>query len=154
VTDSQIFPYVAQHTSDSVPLTSFSMLFARFKGDLDQLTQGVAALDALGDGDRVLIAEGCTHHRQCDDIGTVKLPKWIAGHTGARLDFHFTSGQGFPDHLSEYKLVVHCGGCMLNDTEMRARLRQAADAGVPITNYGILIAHMNGILTRCLAPFR
>jgi [FeFe] hydrogenase H-cluster maturation GTPase HydF len=154
VTDSQIFPYVAQHTPDSVPLTSFSMLFARFKGDLDQLTQGVAALDALGDGDRVLIAEGCTHHRQCDDIGTVKLPKWIAGHTGARLDFHFTSGQGFPDHLSEYKLVVHCGGCMLNDTEMRARLRQAADAGVPITNYGILIAHMNGILTRCLAPFR
>lgn len=153
VTDSQVFPYVAQRTPDSMPLTSFSMLFARFKGDLDLLTQGAAALDALRDGDRVLIAEGCTHHRQCDDIGTVKLPKWIAEHTGMQLDFHFTSGQGFPDALFEYKLVVHCGGCMLNDSEMRARLRQAAEAGVPIVNYGILIAHMNGILARCLAAF-
>ncbi len=153
VTDSQVFAKAAADTPKDVPLTSFSILFARYKGSLSQSVRGAAALDRLADGDRVLIAEGCTHHRQCDDIGTVKLPRWIKNYAGAQLLFDFTSGGDFPDDLSPYRLAVHCGGCMLNEREMKHRCRTAAAAGVPMTNYGILIAHVQGILRRSLAPF-
>jgi hypothetical protein len=137
-----------------IPLTSFSILFARYKGNLDILANGAMKLDSLKDGDRVLISEGCTHHRQCNDIGTVKLPSWIKKYSGKELEFEFTSGGEFPQDLSAYALVVHCGGCMLNEREMQYRLRQATDAGVPITNYGTAIAYMNGILGRSLAVFK
>jgi [FeFe] hydrogenase H-cluster maturation GTPase HydF len=153
ITDSQAFDRVSKDTSGDVPLTSFSILFARYKGDLAQNVRGVRALDALKDGDKVLICEGCTHHRQCDDIGTVKLPKWIRAFTSADPVFTFTSGGDFPHDLSDYALIVHCGGCMLNEREMKYRLARAADAGVPMTNYGVLIAHVHGILARSLAPF-
>ena len=137
----------------SIPLTSFSILFARYKGDLAAEVAGANALDALRDGDTVLISEGCTHHRQCNDIGTVKLPGWIRKYTGRELKFEFTSGGEFPDELSRFALVVHCGGCMLNNREMASRLRRAADAGVPLTNYGVAIAKMQGILERTLSVF-
>jgi [FeFe] hydrogenase H-cluster maturation GTPase HydF len=153
VTDSQVFAKVSADTPPDIPLTSFSILFARYKGSLAQTVHGVAALDALQDGDRVLIAEGCTHHRQCDDIGTVKLPRWIKNYTGKQVDFVFISGGDFPEDLSPYRLIVHCGGCMLTEREIRYRHRCAADQGVPITNYGILIAQTQGILRRSIAVF-
>lgn len=153
ITDSQAFGYVSSVLPDGVPLTSFSILFARYKGNLPTLAKGAAVLDKLNDGDKVLISEGCTHHRQCNDIGTVKLPGWIKKHSGKELEFEFTSGGEFPEDLSDYALVVHCGGCMLNEREMQYRIRQAGDCGVPVTNYGTAIAHMNGILGRSLEPF-
>lgn len=153
VTDSQVFGRVSRDTPQEILLTSFSILFARYKGNLEQAVQGAAAIGSLRDGDKVLISEGCTHHRQCDDIGTVKLPRWLGASTGKQLDFHFTSGTEFPEDVSRYQLVIHCGGCMLNEREMKYRLRCAADQGVPITNYGIAIAYINGILKRSLAPF-
>ncbi len=153
ITDSQAFGQVNRDTPEDVMLTSFSILFARYKGDLKEVVRGAAYLDKLKDGDTVLISEGCTHHRQCDDIGTVKLPKWIRTYTGKDLVFSFTSGGEFPEDLSQYALVVHCGGCMLNEREMKSRLRHASDCGVPITNYGIAIAQIHGILKRSLEPF-
>lgn len=153
VTDSQAFAEVAAVTPPEVPLTSFSILLARAKGNLKAIVAGAAAADSLRDGDRVLIAEGCTHHRQCEDIGTVKLPKWLGAYTGKQLRFTFTSGTDFPDALQDYAMVIHCGGCMLNAREVRYRYALAAEQGVPMTNYGILIAHLKGILQRSITPF-
>ena len=152
VTDSQVFGKVNAILPREIPLTSFSILFARYKGELDQLTEGAETLSQLKDGDKVLIAEGCTHRRQCGDIGTEKLPRWIENYCGARPAFSFTSGTGFPEDLTPYKLMVHCGGCMLNEAEMKDRLRRAAQAGVPAINYGVAIAKMHGILERSLRP--
>ena len=154
ITDSQVFEKVAGVVPEDVPLTSFSILMARHKGDLNTVVRGAYALKDLQDGDTILISEGCTHHRQCEDIGTVKLPKWIREYTGKELQFEFTSGTEFPDDLLKYKLIIHCGGCMLNEREMKYRLKCAGDAGVPITNYGIAIAHMKGILKRSLEVFK
>ena len=153
VTDSQAFGTVMKIVPDDIPLTSFSILMARRKGILETVARGAFEAENLRDGDRVLISEGCTHHRQCEDIGTVKLPGWIRKFTGKELSFSFTSGTEFPDDLSEYALVVHCGGCMLNDREMRYRMKCAVDQEIPFTNYGTLIAHMNGILRRSLSLF-
>ena len=153
VTDSQAFGPVSRVVPESVPLTSFSILMVRYKGDLVEAVRGAAALDHLRDGDRVLVSEGCTHHRQCEDIGTVKLPRWLREYTGSELEFEFTSGVEFPDDPSSYALVVHCGGCMLNAREMRSRQRAAVEAGVPVTNYGVAIAQVHGVLRRSLAPF-
>ena len=153
ITDSQAFAKVSAETPAEIPLTSFSILFARYKGNLLGAVQGAAAVGQLRDGDKVLISEGCTHHRQCDDIGSVKIPRWLAKYTGKRLQIEFSSGTEFPEDLSEYKLVIHCGGCMLNEREMRYRLKCAADQGVPITNYGIIIAYMQGILRRSVELF-
>lgn len=153
ITDSQAFEEVKTMVPDSVPLTSFSILFARFKGILDTAVCGARSLNHLKDGDTVLISEGCTHHRQCEDIGTVKLPKWIEGYSGKKLKFEFTSGGEFPQDLSPYALVVHCGGCMLNEREMISRQALAEEQGVPFTNYGTLIAQINGILDRSLEIF-
>ena len=182
ITDSQAFGQVSKDTPQDILLTSFSILFVRYKGDLNAAIRGAAQLDRLKDGDTVLIAEGCTHHRQCDDIGTVKLPRWIREYAAkcraecvlsnfvegvstrvqdqaqqekgsVDIRFEFTSGMGFPEDLSKYALIVHCGGCMLNEREMQYRVRQAVDAGVPITNYGVAIAQMHGILRRSLGPF-
>lgn len=153
ITDSQVFAKVSADTPLDIPLTSFSILFARHKGDLAAVVAGARTLDTINDGDKILIAEGCTHHRQCDDIGTVKLPRWITQHTGKKIDFHFTSGIEFPSDLTPFKLIVHCGGCMLNEREMKYRIQCASDAGVPITNYGIAIAHMQGILERSIELF-
>ena len=153
ITDSQVFGKVAKMVPREIPLTSFSILMARYKGDLELTVRGARAVETLRTGDKVLLAEGCTHHRQCGDIGTVRLPNWIRKATGAEPEFVFCSGRDFPDDLSEYKLVVHCGGCMLGQREMKYRQRAAVDQGVPITNYGILIAHLNGILARTIEPF-
>ena len=153
ITDSQAFSKVSKIVLDNVPLTSFSVLFARYKGDLDALANGAKTLDHLKDGDVILISEGCTHHRQCGDIGTEKLPAWIKKHTGKQLTFAFTSGTEFPSDLSGYSLIIHCGGCMLNEREMKYRMNCAKDAHVPITNYGTAIAHMNGILERSTRMF-
>lgn len=153
ITDSQAFGKVSRDTPDDIDLTSFSILMARLKGTLADSVRGVRALDQLSDGDQVLIAEGCTHHRQCDDIGTVKLPRWLAQHTGKQLEYHFTSGGTFPQDLSPYRLVIHCGGCMLNPREMNYRYSHAREQGIPMTNYGIAIAYMHGILPRSVAPF-
>lgn len=153
ITDSQVFDKVSADTPEEIFLTSFSILFARYKGNLENTVKGARALDKLQDGDSVLISEGCTHHRQCEDIGTVKLPRWIKDYTKKQLDFRFTSGTEFPEDLSEYKLIVHCGGCMLNEREMKYRLKCAEDQNLPITNYGILIAYMKGILERSIAMF-
>lgn len=153
ITDSQAFAKVSAETPAEIPLTSFSILFARYKGNLLGAVQGAATVGQLRDGDKVLISEGCTHHRQCDDIGSVKIPRWLAKYTGKRLQIEFSSGTEFPEDLSEYKLVIHCGGCMLNEREMRYRLKCAADQGVPITNYGIIIAYMQGILRRSVELF-
>ena len=153
ITDSQAFKKVSAIVPDDIPLTSFSILFARYKGDLITQVKGAAALSKLKDGDKILISEGCTHHRQCGDIGTVKLPNWIRNFTGADIEFDFTSGGEFPESLSEYKLVVHCGGCMLNEAEMKHRISIATNANVPIVNYGVAIAHINGILKRSLGLF-
>lgn len=152
VTDSQAFAKVMTLVPDDIPLTSFSILMARYKGFLDEAAKGAAAIDQLQDGAKILISEGCTHHRQCEDIGTVKLPNWLGRHTGRALDIRFTSGHRFPDDLSEYDLVIHCGGCMLHDNELLNRMNTAAAAGIPFTNYGTAIAHMNGILARSIAP--
>ena len=153
ITDSQAFGEVSKIVPADVPLTSFSIIMARLKGDLRTLADGAAALENIPNGARVLICEGCTHHRQCDDIGTVKLPRWIAAHTGKSFKFEFTSGGEFPAEPGDYALVVHCGGCMLNEREMHYRIAKCRAAGVPIVNYGVLIAHMNGILARSLEPF-
>lgn len=148
ITDSQVFREVAEILPESVPLTSFSVLMARYKGLLDAAVQGARRIDDLADGDTVLISEGCTHHRQCDDIGTVKIPKWLTARTGAALHFETSSGMGFPEDLRRYALIIHCGGCMLGDREVQYRMKCAADQNVPITNYGTAIAYMNGILDR------
>ncbi len=153
ITDSQAFGRVAKDTPDGVLLTSFSILFARYKGDLPTLIRGASALSRLRDGDRVLIAEGCTHHRQCNDIGTTKIPRWIEDFSDAKPQYTFTSGGEFPADLADYALVVHCGGCMLNEKEMAHRMATAHAAHVPMVNYGVAIAHMHGILRRSLAPF-
>ncbi len=154
ITDSQVFGIVSKDVPEDIDLTSFSILFARYKGDLEALIKGAATLKALKDGDKVLISEGCTHHRQCGDIGTVKLPKWIKDFTGKDIEFSFTSGGDFPEDLSQYALVVHCGGCMLNNREMAYRLNMAKAENTPIVNYGVLIAHIHGILKRSLSPFK
>ncbi len=153
ITDSQAFGKVARLVPNEIPLTSFSILFARYKGNLTEQVKGAAMLSKLNDGDKVLIAEGCTHHRQCGDIGTVKLPKWISDFSGAKLAFEFTSGGEFPKDLSPYKLVVHCGGCMLNEAEMKSRISSARTQAIPVVNYGIAIAHTHGILKRSLEIF-
>ncbi|MGN0482609.1 MAG: [FeFe] hydrogenase H-cluster maturation GTPase HydF [Lachnospiraceae bacterium] len=153
VTDSQAFHKVSADTPDDVLLTSFSILFARYKGTLRNQIQSVKTLDTIKDGDTILISEGCTHHRQCDDIGTVKLPRWIREYTKKDVQFAFTSGTEFPDDLSKFAMVVHCGACMLNEREMQYRAQHAKEQGVAMTNYGILIAYVNGILKRALQPF-
>lgn len=153
ITDSQVFNVVSPIVPKDIPLTSFSILFARYKGNLSLAVKGVAALKNLKDGDKVLIAEGCTHHRQCNDIGSVKIPAWIRQCTGKEIKFEFTSGTEFPDSLSEYSLIVHCGGCMLNEREVKYRLSCARDEGIPVTNYGILIAYVTGILKRSVEIF-
>lgn len=153
ITDSQVFKKVAAETPADILLTSFSILFARYKGNLQTAVQGVTALDSLEDGDKILIGEGCTHHRQCDDIGTVKLPRWIKEYTGKNPEFIFTSGMEFPLDLSPYKMIIHCGACMLNEREMQYRIKCAADQNIPFTNYGITIAYINGILKRTVEPF-
>lgn len=153
VTDSQAFARVSRDTPEDITLTSFSILFSRYKGELEAQLQGVSALSSIKDGDRILIAEGCTHHRQCDDIGTYKIPKWIREYTGKKPVFEFTSGTEFPDDVTSYKMVVHCGGCMLNEREMKYRISCCQDQNVPVTNYGILIARITGILKRSLGPF-
>lgn len=153
ITDSQVFAQVSADTPEEVLLTSFSILFARYKGNLKTAVQGAAAIENLQDGDKVLISEGCTHHRQCDDIGSVKIPRWLAAYTKKQLNICLSSGTEFPEDLSEYKLVIHCGGCMLGEREMKYRLKCAADQRVPVTNYGIAIAYMQGILRRSVELF-
>ena len=153
ITDSQVFKKVAAETPADILLTSFSILFARYKGNLQTSVQGVTALESLEDGDKILVGEGCTHHRQCDDIGTVKLPRWIKEYTGKNPEFIFTSGTEFPLNLSPYKMIIHCGACMLNEREMQYRIKCAADQNIPFTNYGITIAYINGILKRTVEPF-
>lgn len=154
ITDSQAFGKVSAIVPDDIQLTSFSILFARYKGSLETAVKGAASIEQLNDGDKILISEGCTHHRQCGDIGTVKLPNLLKKYTGKSFDFEFTSGTEFSDDLSAYKLVIHCGGCMLNEREMKYRYLCAAEQNVPITNYGTAIAYMNGILKRSVAPFK
>ena len=153
ITDSQAFGRVAKDVPDDISLTSFSILFARYKGDLPSLVRGAVALSTLKDGDKVVIAEGCTHHRQCGDIGSVKIPRWVEQFSGAKPVYTFTSGGEFPVDLSDYKLIIHCGGCMLNEKEMAHRMEIAEKAGVPMVNYGVAIAHIHGILKKSLAPF-
>lgn len=153
ITDSQVFAQVSEDTPLDIPLTSFSILMARYKGFLEGAVQGVAAIETLQDGEKVLICEGCTHHRQCEDIGTVKIPRWLRQHTGKELELVHTSGKDFPEDLSPYRLVIHCGGCMLNEREVAYRQKCAADAGIPFTNYGIAIAYMTGILKRSIEIF-
>lgn len=152
-TDSQAFEKVAQDTPNDIPITSFSILMARYKGDLNSLIEGASVLSTIKDGDKILIAEGCTHHRQCNDIGTVKMPRWIEKFTNAKPQYTFVSGGSFPQDLSEFKLIIHCGGCMLNEKEMKNRMSKAEKQSTPIVNYGVAIAHMHGILKRSLSPF-
>ena len=153
ITDSQVFEEVTQLTPKELPLTSFSILFARYKGSLSLLSEGALTIDQLKDGDTILISEGCTHHRQCGDIGTEKLPAWLQKHTRKQLQFEFTSGTEFPEELQKYRLIIHCGGCMLNEREMKYRLLCAKDQNIPVTNYGMAIAHMKGILKRSMEIF-
>lgn len=153
ITDSQAFGKVSREVPADIPLTSFSILFARYKGNLETVVHGAGTLDELQDGDTILISEGCTHHRQCEDIGTVKLPLLVKKHTGKEINFEFTSGTEFPLDLSKYRMIIHCGGCTLNEREMKYRLKCAGDQEIPITNYGIAIAHMNGILKRSIEMF-
>ena len=153
ITDSQVFSKVSTDTPKDILLTSFSILFARYKGDLKETVKGVKTLENLKDNDTILISEGCTHHRQCDDIGTVKIPKWITKYTNKKINFEFTSGTEFPYDLSKYKMIIHCGGCTLNEREMKYRVKCAQDQNIPFTNYGILIAYTQGILKRTLEPF-
>jgi len=152
ITDSQVFDKISKETPSDVGLTSFSILMARYKGVLEYAVKGAKAIDTIKSGDKILISEGCTHHRQCEDIGTVKLPKWIEKYTGEKPNYEFSSGGEFPQDLSGYKVVIHCGGCMLNDREMLYRLNTAQKANVPITNYGVAISYMQGILERCISP--
>ena len=152
ITDSQAFEEVAAIVPKEIPLTSFSILMARFKGYLETAVKGIQAVDSLKDGDRILISEGCTHHRQCEDIGTVKLPNWLLKYTGKDLKFEWSSGREFKEGLSPYAMVVHCGGCMLNEREVKYRMKCAVDQGIPFTNYGIAIAYMKGILQRSIEP--
>ena len=154
ITDSQAFKKVSEDTPSDILLTSFSILFARYKGNLEPALSGVKAIDTLQDGDTVLISEGCTHHRQCDDIGTVKLPRWLQKYTGKTLNFEYSSGTEFPEDIKKYKMIIHCGGCMLNEREMKYRIKYAQDEGIPITNYGTAIAYMNGILERSVEIMR
>ena len=151
ITDSQAFKFVSEIVPEDIYLTSFSILMARYKGDLDWQVSGVKTIDSLNNGDVVLISEGCTHHRQCGDIGSVKLPRWIKQYTGKEISFEFTSGKEFPDDLSKYKMIIHCGGCTLNEKEMKYRINKAKEEGIPITNYGVAISYMNGILERSLS---
>ena len=153
ITDSQVFSKVSTDTPKDILLTSFSILFARYKGDLKETVKCVKALENLKDNDTILISEGCTHHRQCDDIGTVKIPKWITKYTNKKINFEFSTGREFPYDLSKYKMIVHCGGCTLNEREMKYRTKCAQDQNIPFTNYGILIAYTQGILKRTLEPF-
>lgn len=153
ITDSQVFNKVKDMVPKDVMLTSFSILFARYKGNLLGAVKGAVTLNSLTDGDKVLISEGCTHHRQCGDIGTQKLPAWIRKYTGKNIIFEFSSGDEFPQKLSEYSLIIHCGACMLNEKQMQGRIEQAEKNGIPITNYGTVIAYINGILERSVAPF-
>lgn len=153
ITDSQVFGYVSEIVPDEVLLTSFSILFARYKGDLATVVSGASHLDKLQDGDKILISEGCTHHRQCKDIGTVKMPGWIKEYSGKDVEFQFTSGTEFPENTSDFALIVHCGGCMLNEKEMKSRIERSVQNGTPITNYGIAIAQMHKILKRSVEPF-
>lgn len=153
ITDSQVFASVSKIVPQDIPLTSFSILMARYKGFLETAVKGAASIENLKDGDKVLISEGCTHHRQCEDIGTVKLPMWLKKYTGKEVVIETSSGKGFPDDLSPYSLVIHCGGCMLNEREMQYRRKFAEDSGVPFTNYGTAIAYMNKILKRTLGVF-
>lgn len=153
ITDSQVFEQVSGVVSEEIPLTSFSILMARYKGYLETAVNGVAAIDHLKDGDKILISEGCTHHRQCDDIGTVKIPRWLKQHTGKKLIIETSSGTEFPEDLTSYALVIHCGGCMLNEREVKYRMKCAEDQKVPFTNYGIAIAQMKGILKRSIELF-
>ena len=153
ITDSQVFKKVAAIVPKDVTLTSFSILFARYKGNLKTVVNGAHTLDSLLDEDILLISEGCTHHRQCEDIGTVKLPNWIRSYTGKDIQFEFTSGTEFPTDLSKYRMIIHCGGCTLNEREMKYRIQCAEDQNIPITNYGTAIAHMNGILERSIEVF-
>ena len=152
ITDSQAFEEVAAIVPKEIPLTSFSILMARFKGYLETAVKGIQAVDSLKDGDRILISEGCTHHRQCEDIGTVKLPNWLLKYTGKNLTFEWSSGREFKEDLSPYAMVIHCGGCMLNEREVKYRMKCAVDQGIPFTNYGIAIAYMKGILQRSIEP--
>ncbi len=154
ITDSQVFKKVAKIVPEDVPLTSFSILFSRYKGQLWKMADAAKAVENLLDGDKILIAEGCTHHRQCEDIGTVKIPRWIMEKTGKKIEFDFASGGDFPKNFDKYKLVVHCGGCTLPETEVKSRISAAQDAGVPVTNYGTLIAYLNGILERSTKPLK
>lgn len=153
VTDSQAFGKVKNDVPEDILLTSFSILFARYKGDLAEQIKAVKAIDSLKDGDYVLISEGCSHHRQCDDIGTVKIPRWLKEHSGKKINYEFSSGTEFPRDLSKYKAVIHCGGCTLNEKEMKNRIAVAKEQNVPITNYGIFIAYTQGILKRSLQAF-
>lgn len=153
ITDSQVFKKVSEIVPDDIRLTSFSILFARYRGGLAKMLEGADMLSKLKDGDRVLISEGCTHHRQCEDIGTVKLPRWIKEYSGASPQFEFTSGGSYPDDLTPYRLIVHCGGCMLNEAAMKSRIGKAVSAGIPIVNYGMAIAEMTGILKRAMKVF-
>jgi [FeFe] hydrogenase H-cluster maturation GTPase HydF len=154
ITDSQVFDKVDAIVPDTVPLTSFSILMARYKGDLPLMAEGIRGLENLKDGDRILIAEGCTHHRQCEDIGTVKLPRLLRRHTGIEPEFVFVSGRDFPEDLSAFKWVIHCGGCMQTHKQLQYRLEQCREAGIPVTNYGLLLAHLNGILERAMEPVK
>lgn len=153
ITDSQVFKEISDLTPKDVALTSFSVLFARYKGNLWEAVRGARAVETLEDGDTILIAEGCTHHRQCEDIGTVKIPRWLNAYTKKQIQFEFCSGTEFPADLSKYKMIVHCGGCTLNEREMKYRIRCSVDQEIPITNYGIFIAYMKGILERSIEPF-
>ncbi len=154
ITDSQAFDYVANHVPEDILLTSFSILMARYKGFLKTAVAGAEVINSLANGDRILICEGCTHHRQCDDIGTVKLPRWLEEYTGKQFDYKFSSGGGFPDDLSGFSLIIHCGGCMLNEREVKYRMKCAEDAEIPFTNYGTVIACTQGILSRTLEVFQ
>lgn len=154
ITDSQVFSRVSKIVPENVPMTSFSILFSRYKGELWEMAESAKKIDSLNDGDKILIAEGCTHHRQCEDIGTVKIPKWISEKTGKKIDFDFVSGGDFPKDLKKYSLIIHCGGCTLTETEVKSRIALAKAEKVPITNYGTMIAHLNGILERSTKPFK
>ena len=153
ITDSQAFNAVSKIVPEDIPLTSFSILFAKYKGVLDEAVRAVGRIENLKDGDKILVAEGCSHHRQCNDIGTVKIPNWIKKHTGKDIQFEFTSGREFPDNLDEYALVLHCGGCMITERDVMSRMEKAREDNIPFTNYGITIAYMNGILKRSIEVF-
>ena len=154
ITDSQVFGKIKDIVPENIILTSFSILMANYRGKLESLIKGASAISELKDGDTVLISEACTHHRQCNDIGTVKFPAWISGFTGKNIKFEFTQGGEFPQDLSRFKLIIHCGGCMINEAEMKTRQQRAVGQGVPMVNYGMAIAYMNGILERALRIFR